>query len=63
MTALPPHRRIIHGRTHGHSWSPSSMDPIRHYKRGGGWTSVLLAIAIGIAAAVCIVKWIDWSLT
>ena len=62
MNHLPDHRRVIHGRTHREVWDPCGWDPIRAYPDHGHWLSRLLAIGIGIALAVVLVAWIDWSL-
>ena len=62
MNRLPAHRQAINGRTHSQPWSASSFDPITVYPSTHAWASRLLAVVIGVAMAVVIVQWIDWSL-
>lgn len=61
MTTLPSHRRIVHGRTWGRSWSPEDYDPIKVYRRP---TSIaeraagyILAVVIGIFGALLFAHW------
>lgn len=63
MNRIPEHRKVLHGRTHRETWDPSGWDPIRAYPAHGHFASRLLAVAIGIALALVLVHWIDWSLT
>ena len=60
MTTLPQHRRIVHGRTWGRSWSPADYDPITVYRRPGRAEriySVVLAFALGIFGALLLAHW------
>lgn len=63
MNRLPEHRRAIHGRTFSQQWDPAGFDPLRHYRSGNEWAGRLLAVSIGLALDVVLVRWIDWSLT
>lgn len=64
MSALPEHRRIVHGRTHSRSWNPCDADPIQGY-RGGGGTGWRLFVALlrgaaclgGLAAIGALLAW------
>lgn len=61
MSALPEHRRIVHGRTHSRSWNQCDSDPIERFRspvteRVYG---VLLAAVMGVFLAAALVHW--WS--
>ncbi len=62
MNTLPEHRRVINGRTFSTPWDPTGFEPLRVYRSGHQWAGRALAIGIGIALAIVLVHWIDWSL-
>ena len=59
MNSLPAWRQIINARTFAQPWSPSSMDPVTHYKspRNSPLANVIFAVLIGIAAGVLLIHW------
>lgn len=63
MNHLPEHRHVINGRTFSAPYDPAGFDPIRVYRSAHNWAGRLLAVVIGVALAVALVHWIDWSLT
>lgn len=61
MSALPDHRRILHGRTYSRSWNPCDFNPIERHlspvtERIYG---VLLATLMGVFLAAALVHY--WS--
>ncbi len=61
MTKLPDHRRILHGRTWGRSWSPEDYDPIQVYRsptsaaeKAAGY---VIAVVIGVLGAAALANW------
>lgn len=63
MNQLPPHRQIIHGRTHSRSWSACEMDPIEGPDRlerlrwmhlASRWAErAMLLLALTVIAVLC----------
>jgi hypothetical protein len=60
MNALPEHRRIVAGRTHGRAWRPEDADPMQFYPaatKAERIAGVVLAVVLGIVGAALLAHW------
>lgn len=60
MSALPEHRRILHGRTYSRSWHPCDSDPIERYRAPitQRVADALFATLLGICGAALLVHFL-----